>query len=82
MIGIHENKILRIPLVDAVQQTQAVAAAIEAKDFAKAMSLRDPEFEQFWEAFGVTSTLDNGGRLPREKRLRIAILQCAQFIPY
>ncbi|KZO91558.1 6-phosphofructokinase [Calocera viscosa TUFC12733] len=74
MIGIHENKILRIPLVDAVQQTQAVAAAIEARDFGRAMSLRDPEFEQFYNAFNLTSTLEKGNRLPKEKRLRVAIL--------
>jgi 6-phosphofructokinase 1 len=41
MIGISENKITRVPLLEAVAQTQAVATAIENKDFDKAMSYRD-----------------------------------------
>lgn len=77
MIGIQENKITRVPLMEAVamvrsilqsfyvccfmispQQTRAVSAAIEAKDFEKAMSYRDPEFKESFEGFLKISTLD------------------------
>ncbi len=75
MIGISENKITRVPLLEAVAQTQAVAAAIEAKDFAKAMSYRDPEFADGLTAFIASSSLDERYRLPKEKRLRIGIIQ-------
>ncbi|KIK20866.1 hypothetical protein PISMIDRAFT_12635 [Pisolithus microcarpus 441] len=49
MIGVRENKIKRVPLMEAVEMTRAVADAIAAKGFAKAMSLRDPEFCRVWK---------------------------------
>lgn len=85
MIGIAENKITRIPLVEAVklvslppptliqilildyEKTQAVAIAIEAKDFAKAMSLRDPEFAESFNNFLVSSMLSKDNVLPVPK---------------
>ncbi|KDQ15963.1 hypothetical protein BOTBODRAFT_31417 [Botryobasidium botryosum FD-172 SS1] len=74
MIGINENKIVRVPLVDAVRKTQEVAKAIEEKNFAKAMSLRDPEFAESLEGFLITSTLEDSRLLPQPKRLRVAII--------
>lgn len=74
MIGISENKITRVPLLEAVAQTQAVATAIEVKDFAKAMSYRDPEFAESLQAFILSSTLDERFRVAPEKRLRVAII--------
>jgi len=67
MIGISENKITRKPLLEAVAQTQAVAVAIENKDFDKAMSYRDPEFAESLQAFKASSSLDESLRLPVEK---------------
>ncbi|QRV75111.1 6-phosphofructokinase [Ceratobasidium sp. AG-Ba] len=74
MIGISENQITRKPLMKAVELTQAVAKAIGEKDFIKAMSLRDPEFKDYLEAFIVTSALDSGIKLPQQKRLRVGII--------
>lgn len=74
MIGISENKITRVPLLEAVAQTQAVATAIEAKDFDKAMSYRDPEFAESLQAFIASSTLDERFKVPQEKRLRVGII--------
>ncbi|CAE6465198.1 unnamed protein product [Rhizoctonia solani] len=74
MIGISENQITRKPLMEAVEQTQAVAKAIGEKDFTKAMSLRDPEFKDYLEAFVLTSALDAGTKLPESKRLRVGII--------
>ncbi|GAA98929.1 uncharacterized protein L969DRAFT_539901 [Mixia osmundae IAM 14324] len=74
IIGIQENKITRTPLVEAVELTQQVAKAIEAKDFDKAMSLRDPEFEECLDVFNCTTRLDDKWKLPETKRLRIAIM--------
>lgn len=67
MIGISENKITRKPLLEAVAQTQAVATAIEDKDFDKAMSYRDPEFAESLQAFKASSTLDDSLTMPAEK---------------
>ncbi|KAG2037705.1 phosphofructokinase domain-containing protein [Suillus americanus] len=74
MIGVRENKIIRVPLMEAVAMTRAVADAIGAKDFAKAMSMRDPEFYQSLEGFFATSTLFKEKQLPHHRRMRVAIM--------
>ncbi|KAF8557460.1 6-phosphofructokinase [Imleria badia] len=74
MIGVRENKITRVPLMEAVAMTKAVADAIAEKDFAKAMSLRDPEFLQSLDNFLTTSTLYTEKQLPEEQRMRVAIM--------
>jgi hypothetical protein len=58
-------------------QTQDVAKAIAAKDFARAISLRDPEFEDCLHAFRATTRLNETYRVPVNQRMRIAIIQCA-----
>ncbi|KAL1411488.1 6-phosphofructokinase, alpha subunit [Vanrija albida] len=74
MIGIQENKITKVPLLEAVAKTQAVAAAIESKDFALAMSYRDSEFRDMLEAFQVSSSLRTTDHLPENQRLRVGII--------
>ncbi|TAQ86627.1 hypothetical protein B7494_g5041 [Chlorociboria aeruginascens] len=75
-IAINENKITRKPLVQAVLDTKEVAIAIEARDFDKAMSLRDNEFSDFYNSYMTTTTtsLNDSTRLPEHKRMRIAII--------
>ncbi|CCE61595.1 hypothetical protein TPHA_0A05200 [Tetrapisispora phaffii CBS 4417] len=75
LIGINENKIIRMPLVESVKLTGSVATAIEARDFDKAISLRDPEFIELYENFLSTTIKDDGSELlPEDKRLKIAIV--------
>ena len=74
MIGTQENKITKVPLLEAVAQTQAVAEAIENKDFAKAMSYRDSEFQEMLQAFQISSALDARQFVPESQRLRIGII--------
>ncbi|KAI0775182.1 6-phosphofructokinase [Trametes elegans] len=74
MIGVRENKITRVPLMEAVQMTRQVSEAISQKDFKKAMSLRDPEFGETLEGFYTTSVLDYEPRLPHHLRMRVAIM--------
>jgi 6-phosphofructokinase 1 len=71
-IAINENKITRKPLIQAVLDTKEVAKAIEAKDFDKAMSLRDTEFSDFYDSYMTTTatTLNDAMRLP-DKKVRI-----------
>lgn len=47
-----------------MSQTRQVATAIAEKDFAKAMSLRDPEFAETLEGFFATSVLEKEPKLP------------------
>ncbi|KAI0049738.1 6-phosphofructokinase [Auriscalpium vulgare] len=74
MIGMRENRVTRVPLMEAVAMTQSVTAAIKAKDFEKAMSLRDPEFQESLKGFFATSTLETEMLLPPAKRIRVAIM--------
>ena len=68
IISIIENKITRKPLVEAVQLTNEVTAAIKAKQFDKAMSLRDAEFAEYYNAHITTETIDAPHlRIPKEK---------------
>ncbi|KAJ7475810.1 phosphofructokinase domain-containing protein [Mycena latifolia] len=74
MIGIQENKITMVPLMEAVAMTKAVTTAIHEKNFEEAMKLRDPEFRESLEGFVVTSALLKEKKLPISKRMRIAIM--------
>ncbi|KAF9468115.1 phosphofructokinase domain-containing protein [Collybia nuda] len=74
MIGIQENKITRVPLMEAVEMTRAVAQAVSEKDFEKAMSLRDPEFVESLDGFVATATLSKEKLLPKDQRMRIALV--------
>lgn len=75
VIGVSENKIVRTPLMEAVKLTKQVATAIEAKDFDKAMGLRDSGFEDAYHQYLSTSIYDDGLRaLPKEERLNIGIV--------
>jgi 6-phosphofructokinase 1 len=71
MIAIIENKICRRPLVDAVAATKSVAQAISEKDFQKAMSLRDAEFDEYFTAYLTTASTDSDQqKIPEEKVCR------------
>ncbi|EMC92673.1 hypothetical protein BAUCODRAFT_257650 [Baudoinia panamericana UAMH 10762] len=76
VICIVENKIVRKPLLDAIAKTKEVAANIEKRDFAAAMRGRDAEFEEFLEAFNITTATDKAENmlLPKEKRMRVGII--------
>ena len=75
MIGIIENKIVRRNLVEAVAATQEVAKAIKAKDFARAMSLRDTEFAEHFQNFLTINSADRESpKKPAEKPLNIAVI--------
>ena len=58
VISIIENKIVRKPLVNAVRDTQAVAKAIEERNFVKAMALRDAEFSEYYQSYLMTTETD------------------------
>ncbi|EJS43591.1 pfk1p [Saccharomyces arboricola H-6] len=75
LIGILENKIIRMPLVESVKLTKSVATAIESKDFDKAISLRDTEFIELYENFLSTTVKDDGSEfLPKSDRLNIGVV--------
>lgn len=66
-------------MTDSATQTQDVAKAIAAKDFEKALSLRDPEFEDCLLAFRATTRLNDTYRVPERERMRVGIVQFVCF---
>lgn len=75
VIGISENQLVRQPLVECVKNTKAVAEAIEAKDFDKAMGLRDSTFASIYKNYLVTTVHANGENfVPERERLNIGIV--------
>jgi len=74
MIGINNNEITTIDLMKAVELTHNVSAAIEKKDFARAMELRDPDFAPSYDGFvniTVPKQITSEGKA---KGLRIGIM--------
>jgi 6-phosphofructokinase 1 len=61
--------------MQAIKLTKQVAEHIEKKDFDSAMKGRDAEFEEFLQAFNITTQTDNEQTLlPENERLRIGII--------
>ncbi|MBE3042320.1 6-phosphofructokinase, partial [Candidatus Bathyarchaeota archaeon] len=56
-IAINENKIVRKNLMEAVRDTQEVANAVKAKDFARAMDLRDHEFLDQYSSYLMSTNV-------------------------
>ena len=81
VIGIRDNRMTRLPLLESIQRTQAVAESIKNRDYERAMSLRNPSFSD------VFRTLRTMGRAfphpldPDQKRLRIGILHAGAPAP-
>ncbi len=74
VIGIRYNRITHLPLMECVQKTQAVAQAIAAQDYEKAMELRGGSFK---EQFRFLRTLLRALPHPppeKVRRLKLAIL--------
>lgn len=76
VIGMLENKITTQPLKEAIELTVQVAAAIEDQDFGRAMALRSSAFSKQLRAYKEIANYnpDSKMRLPRDRRLRVAIL--------
>lgn len=75
VICMIENKIVRRPLLEAVAQTQEVAKAIEAKNFDRAMELRDAEFAEYYKSYQITTATEQPDLLlPENERMRVGII--------
>ncbi|MBX0330227.1 6-phosphofructokinase [Oscillochloris sp. ZM17-4] len=74
LIGMRENRVTRMPLMTCVADTRAVAEAIAAHDYGRAMELRGGSFS---EAFRTLATLVQS-QPPQasraERPLRLAVL--------
>lgn len=77
-IAINENKIVRKPLMQAVQETKNLATAVDGKEFEKAMALRDTEFADQWKSYmTTTNVLVEDHKLPEKS---VSSLYTAQHL--
>ena len=75
MIAIQNNRIVRVPLVDAVSKTKYIAQCIKEKKFEEAIKYRDSTFKEYYDNFvSISRDDDNSKFLPEEKRLNIGII--------
>jgi 6-phosphofructokinase 1 len=80
-IGFRGNRVVSLPLMECVEKTQAVAKAIEARDYVKAMELRSPSFT---DAFRTLRTMVRAlphPPSPGQERFRIALLNAGAPAP-
>ena len=80
-IGFKGNRLVRLPLMECVQKTHAVADAIEAKDYQRAMELRSSSFT---DAFRTLRTMVRAlphPPTPGQNRFRIAMLNAGAPAP-
>ena len=81
LVGMRSNRVTRMPLMACVQQTRAVAEAIAARDYDRAMALRGGSFQ---EEFRILRTLVRAlphAPPPGRRRLRLAVLTAGAPAP-
>ena len=81
LIGVRGNRVVRVPLMECVNKTHAVNAAIQACDFATASKLRGRSFE---ESFRILRTMVRAlphPPRPGMRRLRLAVLNVSGLAP-
>jgi 6-phosphofructokinase 1 len=81
LIGIRENRITRAPLMRCVQDTRAVATAINNHDYARAMQLRGGSFAEAYHTFNTLSQIFPRPPAPGQPRLRLAVLNAGAPAP-
>ena len=81
VIGIRNNRMTRLPLMESVRKTQAVAEAIKEKDYERAMSLRSASFKDAFTTFKTLVRALPHPADPSKKRFRIAVLNAGAPAP-
>jgi 6-phosphofructokinase 1 len=81
VIGIRNNRMTRLPLMESVKKTQAVAEAINAGDYERAMSLRSSSFKDAFNTFKTMVRALPHPLDPAKKRFRIAVLNAGAPAP-
>lgn len=81
VIGLRGNRITKSPLVSCVEQTHAVAMAIESHEYPRAMELRGSSFVESFDTFRtLIRTLPHAAQ-PGQRRLRLAVMNSGSPSP-
>ena len=81
IVGTRANRIIRLPLMECVERTRQVAAAINAKDYEKAMSLRSSSFNHSFRTLKTMVRALPHPPEPGQKRFRIAVMNAGAPAP-
>jgi 6-phosphofructokinase 1 len=81
VIGMRNNRMTRLPLMESIRKTQAVAEAIQAKDYEQAMSLRSSSFKDAFKTFKTMVRALPHPVEPGKKRFRIGVLNAGAPAP-
>lgn len=81
VIGIRNNRITRLPLMESVNKTLAVVAAINSGDYERAISLRSSSFKDAFATFKTMVRALPHPVDPARKRFRIAVMNAGAPSP-
>ncbi len=81
LIGLRNNRIVQSPLMQCVEQTHAVADAIAARDYDRAMALRGASFKQSFRTLRTLLRSLPHEPPPGQKRLRLAVMNSGAPAP-
>ena len=81
LIGMRYNRITHLPLMECVQHTRAVAEAIAARDYDRAMDLRGGSFKEQFRALRTLIRAVPHAPPPGQRRLRLAVLTAGAPAP-
>lgn len=81
VIVIRNNRITTAPLMESVKKTLAVAEAVAARDYERAMSLRSTSFKDAFKTFKTMVRALPHPVDPTKKRFRIAVLNAGAPSP-
>lgn len=80
LIGVRGNRVSKVPLMESVAQTRALADAIEAKDFNTAIAMRGNDFTEMEHIFhAISHALPTVTR--KRKSTRLGILNVGGLAP-
>jgi len=81
LIGMRYNRVSRLPLMECVHQTHAVAEAISGRNYERAMELRGGSFKDGFRTFRTLLRALPHEPEPGQRRLRLAILTAGPPAP-
>ncbi|SDB84465.1 6-phosphofructokinase [Raineyella antarctica] len=80
VLGIHRNAVIRTPLIEAVQQTRAIASMVAAHDFEGAVAARGVGFSRMVATFNALAEAEPRVS-PAEAGKRIGIIHAGGLAP-
>ena len=81
LIGMKDNRVTRVPLMQCVEQTRQAASRISERDFPAALTLRGPRFESALRTLRTIVRALPHPPAPGQRRRRIALIHSGGLAP-